>query len=483
MAEPANSITFKGTRNTNLEALGLPPYIYGLTYDDIGDILTQAPSFRSIYEGQIVPDDFLMDYYEGEWNGFSAVPDLTLIRGSPIDPSVPTLATNTGLIGTVLTAFNTHNNLQFRPDDVWISILAQFSVYVNGRAEELRDKIVDHDGQKALEVVSPGDIFTADVGAMNGDFLDKISENIKDDSLREWFLPGFTTTTTTDEVAAAAMAMCSFQEYFSFKFGFICGIPEVTLLGSVDDWKLLRDKVERLVEFDGEDKILSEQWVPRLREILDNFVESAKNGSSANLDFWNNIVSNTGGQCGGPELLTGWISTFSVFNQKGELYADMEDYWPIIRVNDIYHNIASCPAQINDNGIQYNATLFVGQMAYDFVIDEEASVNLPEAIQSVTSPDGYMRKLRPRNDWALAISQGFVDVPPIEPEMEAQRPPDGTMIYGEKCTLCDYVESNGIFYDPIVPLAHSELPGLSNSDAVVLPSNCASIFDKFWRGC
>ena len=441
------TITFQGTRNEFLTVAGLAPYIYGMTFNEIGEVVQQTQPYKSVYAGKVVPEELQEGYYTGQWYETTAVPEVVVIRGSPIDPGTPTLATNTGIVGTVLTAFNSHNNLQFRPDDLWISILAQFSAYINGRAKELRSKIVDHEGQKSLQVTSPGNIYTADLGAMNREFLDQIADNIKDASLREWFLPGFTTTTETDQVCAAAMAMCSFQAYFTYKFGMICGIPQVTLLGSTDDWKLLRQKVERLAEFDGEDKILSEQWLPRLREILDNFVESSKNGSVNNLDFWNQIVSNTGASCGGPELLTGWISTFSVFNDKGELYADMEDFWPVIRLDDIHHNIASCPAQIDEDGVTYNATLFVGQMAYDFQIDQEATDNLPSAVSNIQAQDGYMRKLVPRNDWALAISQGFIEVPPVDPE-EPQMP-DGTKIYGDQCLLDPYAHSNGSFFDPL----------------------------------
>jgi hypothetical protein len=260
------------------------------------------------------------------------------------------------------------------------------------------------------------------------------------------------------------MAMCSFQQYFTYQLDLICGIPQVTLLGTVDDWRLLRQKIERLVEFDGADKLMSEQWVPVLREVLDNFVESANNGSENNLDFWNQIVSNTGASCGGPELLTGWISAFSVFNDKGELYADMDDGdWPVIRLDDIYHNVASCPATIDDNGRKYNATLFVGQMAYDFVVDEAATENIPEAVAAIDTGDGYMRILKPRNDWALAISEGYTPVPAKDPEEDAFEPPDGTLIYGEECYLNPYNHSGGIYYDPLEP------PATGNNDTEFTP--------------
>ena len=74
-----------------------------------------------------------------------------------------TLPTYSGLVGTVLTAFNLHQNLQIRPDDVWVAILVQFSSYVNARAEELRDRLVDFDDQMNLEVVRGGTLATADL--------------------------------------------------------------------------------------------------------------------------------------------------------------------------------------------------------------------------------------------------------------------------------------------------------------------------------
>ena len=43
-------------------------------------------------------------------------------------------------------------NANWRPDDVWVAILAQLSIYVNAHAEELRHLFVAHDGQKALSI-------------------------------------------------------------------------------------------------------------------------------------------------------------------------------------------------------------------------------------------------------------------------------------------------------------------------------------------
>jgi hypothetical protein len=65
-----------------------------------------------------------------------------------------------GFVGSVLEAFSKHQNLLIRPDDIWINILGQFSVYVNARAEELRDIFVDFEGQKQLEIRVDGTMRT-----------------------------------------------------------------------------------------------------------------------------------------------------------------------------------------------------------------------------------------------------------------------------------------------------------------------------------
>ena len=168
------------------------------------------------------------------------------------------------------------------------------------------------------------------------------------------------------------------------------------------------------MEFDGQDLILSQVWIPRLRIILDHFVESAQTGSSRNLDFWHHIVSHTGHGCAGPDYLTGWITTFSIFNQDGEMYANVEPgSWPVVGIKEIHHNVASCRATIDDNGHSYNATLFVGQMAYDYELDtNRTSTNLPTAVQIPENDKKRMKILKPRNDWALVVEEGFVQVPP-----------------------------------------------------------------------
>lgn len=198
-----------------------------------------------------------------------------------------------GLISAIMTAYSTHCNLVISPDDVWLTVLAQFCAYVNKNAEGLRNRIVDHEGKKELVVYSVGTLRSADYQRMIRDLLGLIRQNIKSPELADWFRPGFSTTTERDEVCAAATAMASLQAYFEYTMGLCCGIPSVTLMGTVADWKLLREKIERLLEFEVEgnpDGKVMEIWVGYLRKVCDGFVESAEHpGSPETLEFWDKV--------------------------------------------------------------------------------------------------------------------------------------------------------------------------------------------------
>ena len=43
-----------------------------------------------------------------------------------------------GFVNTIVQAYSSHHHLILRPDDVWLSIMTQFSAYVEGNSETLK---------------------------------------------------------------------------------------------------------------------------------------------------------------------------------------------------------------------------------------------------------------------------------------------------------------------------------------------------------
>jgi hypothetical protein len=207
-------------------------------------------------------------------------------------------ATRTGFPAAAFKAYNEHQHLEIRPDDIWLSILTQFNLYVNAHAEELRDMFVAHEGKKDVTMVDFKDLkgdaaFGVDWGKFSYKMTAMIAANIKDPSLREWMLPSFTTTTKIDQAVAAILMMSTLQKYFNYNADCMtCGLPSVTLLGQKSDWERLATKAERLVTFGEEPKL----WYELLRPVLVNFVRSfdAPDGAETK-DFWQKIANWQGG--------------------------------------------------------------------------------------------------------------------------------------------------------------------------------------------
>ena len=81
----------------------------------------------------------------------------------------------------------------------------------------------------------------------------------------------------------------------------VCGIPQITLTGSVDDWQRMRERMEIFESF-GMD-----WWVQRLRPILDQFVLAA--AGEPDREFWQGMYKFRPRRFGpyDASMVTGWV--------------------------------------------------------------------------------------------------------------------------------------------------------------------------------
>ena len=190
-------------------------------------------------------------------------PQIDKLLAAPLVPEIGSAGTavsgfeveRNGLVHTIVEAYNRHHALVLRPDDIWLCILTQFSLFVNGegRAEQLRSVFVAHEGKKKLTIVEEGTRNTVDYSDMAKRMTGLIEENIIDPTLHQWIIPNFTTTTPTDVVTASVIMMATLQAYFEYGFGCVdCGLPYVTLLGEKADWDHIVRRIEKLKEYGPE---------------------------------------------------------------------------------------------------------------------------------------------------------------------------------------------------------------------------------------
>jgi hypothetical protein len=172
------SITFEATSNTDLQLRPLPSE---LTVNDIESLVKRTAIYSSHYNASMVAYDEMygpnggpMPYQETEMK-----PDVFLVRGSPVASDGSVKSSPFGFVGAATAAYGYHSNLVIRPDDIWITMLSQFSFYVNARSEDLRYKFVNHEGRKELIVTVVGySIYNAPYDDMTRKFLNLISETL-----------------------------------------------------------------------------------------------------------------------------------------------------------------------------------------------------------------------------------------------------------------------------------------------------------------
>ena len=204
-------------------------------------------------------------------------------------------------IATVHIAYSEHYPLVLTPDVIWMCIAQGFATHVNCNSEKLRHFFVQHEGKKELNV-RRDDFVNGSPSNPWPEVFDDFSAQIKTavgDKVYGALTPSFSTTGPVERAAAQLAVMDAFKKYFSYKVCSRCGIPEITLEGTVGDWIALKEKTMALKDFD-----LS-WWTDELSPILDQFVEAAS--GRVDQTFWSSIYKFSN-HSGGP-FITGWITT------------------------------------------------------------------------------------------------------------------------------------------------------------------------------
>jgi hypothetical protein len=272
---------------------------------------------------------------------------------------------NRDFLSTVIHAYSYHNNLIISPDNIWISILIQLSYYINGNSEQLRDKFVNFKDKQQLVVIEAGNLKTANYKTLAKRFCDEMDKYLVNPKIKDWIIPDFTTTTETDKIVGAICVMASFKSYFDFKFCLQCGIPNITLLGIEEDWKKLLELVQQLHLYDYGENKTCQKWQEMLEPICKQFIDCF-NGK-IDMDFWSKICHKQSYGSGSSKL-SGWITSFMVFDEKGKWHGKST-----LDMIDIPLSMLSVPVEIDDNGKTLKAMMFAGNFC---------SKNINEAFQS-----------------------------------------------------------------------------------------------------
>lgn len=196
-------------------------------------------------------------------------------------------------------AFYLHQPLVIRPDDVWFCIAQGFARHVNLNGESLRDRLVDHHGRLTLVVDRPDFV----LGRPNPwpEAFEAFSAQIANHAGIARGLVGakFSTTTPTEAAAFDVCLMDAFQGFFTYEMRIGCGIPQITLMGTSEDWNSMIERTRAFTDYG------LEEWVAALHPVLGKIAATA--AGDVDTEFWRSFFRYESGS--GPAELTGWILT------------------------------------------------------------------------------------------------------------------------------------------------------------------------------
>ncbi|MBK8257736.1 MAG: DUF4419 domain-containing protein [Polyangiaceae bacterium] len=204
-----------------------------------------------------------------------------------------------GLVAAAHAAFCWHYPLVLSPDDVWLCLAQGFATHVKLHAEALRGRFVKHDGKLGISVRRDDFVKGSPSNDWQGMFSE-LSDRVRDHigKKRDLVVADFSTTGAIERAASEVVLFDAVQAYFEVFLVTMSGIPEITLLGTVDDWLSIRKRAEVFAEFDLGD------WTAALLPILDAIVRSAR--GDVDRTFWRSFFK-WKDESGGP-YVNGWVN-------------------------------------------------------------------------------------------------------------------------------------------------------------------------------
>jgi hypothetical protein len=206
-------------------------------------------------------------------------------------------------VEAVHTAYAEHYPITISPDMIWLLITQGFAMHVNQHPEAMREYFVDFQGKKNLEISRNNFVKGSPNNDWEGVFEEfgQLIETHTGKGLLQVISAEFSTSTSVEKAAFQITLMDAMKSYFTYAMATLCGIPEITIEGTVSDWETIEIKTQELSRYG------LQGWVEELMPVLQEFTKSAR--GNADPEFWRSFYKLDDFGSGSTEI-TGWILKF-----------------------------------------------------------------------------------------------------------------------------------------------------------------------------
>lgn len=265
--------------------------------------------------------------------------------------------TENHFFNAIIHSYNQHLPPVVRPDDLAIMLVLTVAKAIDLNPNDLKSafftppktKSKDDDGSSPspyLEVWQDG-------GALWDIFFSKMVQKIKNNVtergqkiLNSFDCSNYSTSSIISECVANIQIMSVMKNYFSYGMMLGCGIPEVVLLGSVEDWNKLEMNYKNLKEHLPElnwwyrwldiviDMLINMRRLKPEGDPQSNIVKSSQVPNEYK-EIWKRVVCRVPQGSGGQSHLGGWIHILAPFCCSGRKIVDEKtgEYDPLMPMN------------------------------------------------------------------------------------------------------------------------------------------------------
>lgn len=225
------------------------------------------------------------------------ISDITTQKPEGIMDNISGTVYHTNYLDYLSKCYASHHGIIIKPDFIWYTILCEMAVIIKNDPEPYRYIFTDSTEKKDVEVFTEHPI-KMPIDKLIAKVFDLIPSNLNSNDI----LLNFSTTTDNSKIAFSTSFLDAASPYYNYMM-FMCGYNKINILGTTEDYQLIREALERLyVLFSGTQlSAYLDKCNTLIEDIITNFDSK---------EFWKDIFYVTFCGSGHQEEAKGWFTDF-----------------------------------------------------------------------------------------------------------------------------------------------------------------------------